>query len=80
MHAEATTIKVSKELRDRLAQRAAAEGVSTARVVARLLEAQERRERWEAVAKAYAERDESYLAERRSWDVTLADGLGGWPG
>lgn len=75
-----TTIKVSVELRDRIAADAARRGVSMAGLLAELVQQDERRQRFAAVATAYAhgtEDSHGYEAERASWDATLADGLDG---
>lgn len=70
-----TTIKVTKDLRDRLNLRAEAKGLTLAGFVERLLESYERRQRMEAFGKAFRSADTEYWDEFRAWDVTLADGL-----
>jgi len=75
MRAEATTIKVSKPLRDRLAQQAAREGRTAAGLIADLLDERERVARFRAVARAHAGADEAYREEAEAWDVLNADGL-----
>ena len=72
----ATTLKVSKELRDRIAQLAAARGVSAGDLLAQLVDEQERRARLAAVQAAYAARDAAYDDETRAWDAAAADGIG----
>ncbi|MHB8961322.1 MAG: ribbon-helix-helix protein [Candidatus Limnocylindrales bacterium] len=69
-----TTIKVPKELRDRIARQAADRGVTAAQLLDELLQERERRARLDAVRAAYADRDAAYTAEVDVWDTTLADG------
>lgn len=71
----ATTIKVSKDLRDRIASNAAAQGVSAADFLSLLLDERERQARLAAVAHAYATRDAEYDAETQDWDRVAGDGL-----
>jgi uncharacterized membrane protein len=71
----ATTIKVSKDLRDRIARRAAAEGLTAGELITRLLDERDRQVRLAAVRAAYAERDASYDAETQAWDAAAGDGL-----
>ncbi|KPN48318.1 hypothetical protein [Mycobacterium intracellulare] len=79
--ADTTTIKVTKVLRDRIANEAALEGVTAQRFLARLLEVHERTKRFEAVAAAYREADDealqSWREETDEWATTAADGLDG---
>jgi hypothetical protein len=77
MATEMTTIKTPKPLRERLARDAAAEGVTAATLISRLLDEHERRARFQAVAAAHAQLDDSYDAETREWDavVGVGDGL-----
>lgn len=70
-----TTIKVPKELRDRIASQAADRGVTAAQLLDELLRERERRARLDAVRAAYADRDAAYTAEVDVWDTTSADGL-----
>jgi hypothetical protein len=75
MSGEMTTIKTPKPLRERLARDAAAEGVTAAGLISRLLDEHERRQRFRAVAAVYAQPDESYDAETEAWDALAGDGL-----
>lgn len=59
----ATTIKVSEELRDRLNERARAAGQTVGEVIERLVAAQERAERWEAIRIARAKTTPAQWAE-----------------
>lgn len=70
-----TTIKVSKDLRDRIASSAAEQGVSAAGLIAQLLDERERQDRLAAVARAYAAREPSYDTETQAWDRLADDGL-----
>ena len=71
-----TTIKVPKQLRERISHDAARTGVSAAVYLARLVDDEERRQRFAAVRQVYAaDRDEAYDAETSDWDATSADGL-----
>lgn len=72
--ANATTIKVPSELRDRVNQGARERGVTAARLIESLLDDHDRRLRAEAFGRAFAGADDSYWEEFRSWDVTLDDG------
>jgi hypothetical protein len=73
---DVTTIKVSKPLRQRIAGDAAAEGVSAAAFLERLVDRYERERRLLAVGHAYRARvDEDYVAETDAWDVAAGDGL-----
>ena len=72
-----TTIKVPVVVRERVSARAAAEGLTAAAVITRLLDDAERAERFAAAKAAFATRDEAYMEEFREWDVTLMDGLRG---
>jgi predicted transcriptional regulator len=71
----ATTLKVSRELRDRIARLAAARGVSAGELLSRLIDEQDRQARLAAVRQAYAVPDASYAAETAAWDAVAADGL-----
>lgn len=70
-----TTIKVSSDLRDRIAQGAAAEGLSAAQLIAQLLDERDRRARLDAVRAAHAAADPAYVAETQEWDGAVGDGL-----
>lgn len=72
----ATTIKVSQELRDRIARQAADRGLTAAELLAQLLDERDRQARLEAVRAAYLTPDASYAAEVAAWDAVAADGLG----
>jgi len=71
----ATTLKVSKELRDRIARLAAARGVSAGDLLAQLMDEQDRQARLAAVRRAYAEHEPGYAEETAAWDAAAADGL-----
>lgn len=72
----ATTLKVSKDLRDRIARLAGARGLSAGDLLAQLLDEQDRQARLAAVRSAYASADSSYAEETRAWDAAASDGLG----
>lgn len=69
----ATTIKVPVELRDRINRNAQEHGMTAAKLIEKLLDAHERRQRMEAFGRAFREAEASYWDEFRSWDVTLED-------
>ena len=71
-----TTIKVSKRLRDRIARDAAREGLTAAGLLANLIDAHERADRFAAVRRAYdSDLDPEYRAELDSWGTLAGDGL-----
>ncbi len=76
---EVTTIKVTKALRDRIASDAADERVSAQTFIARLVDAHERKKRFEAVAAAYSgagdESLRSWRDETDEWSALDGDGL-----
>ena len=72
---DVTTIKVSKDLRDRIASSARTSGVSAAELISRLLDDRERQARLAAVRAAYVECDAEYDAETVAWDRLAGDGL-----
>ena len=72
----ATTLKVSKDLRDRIARLAAARGLSAGDLLAQLIDEQDRQARLAAVRAAYLAADSSYDDETRVWDAAASDGLG----
>lgn len=61
---QGTTIRVSKELRDRLQERARAEGVTLAGAIERALDASDERHFWDAVRR---EHEALSLEERRDY-------------
>lgn len=69
-----TTIKVPRELRDRLAERAAAEGTTLAGAIRHALDASDQEVFWQRVRRDHARLTD---ADRRAVvpDPTLADGL-----
>lgn len=71
---EMTTIKVSRELRDRLAERATRQGTTLAGVIASSLDDLDERAFWDQVRAHHAGLSED---QRRRWatDPTLADNL-----
>lgn len=74
MATNATTIKVSRELRDRIAERAHADHVSLAAAISHALDLADRQEFWSATATEHAALSESERAAYRS-DATLGDDL-----
>jgi len=70
-----TTIKVPKELRQRISCEAAAQGTTAAGLISSLLDDHEKRARLRAVGRAYAHADDSYVAEVAQWDLLAGDGL-----
>lgn len=75
MTTAATTIKVPKDLRERIARDAAAQGLTAAALLTRLLDERDRTGRLAAVRAAYAQGDPSYAAETERWDALAGDGL-----
>jgi predicted DNA-binding ribbon-helix-helix protein len=73
----ATTIKVSRELRERIKTGAASRGITTAALIAELLDRYEYEARMSSVARAYAsDVDADYVREFRVWaDATAQDGI-----
>lgn len=69
MTAPATTIKVPRELRDRIAGHAKRAGEPAAAFLSELIDAYEKGARFEAVRAAHAGADESYRAETAEWDA-----------
>jgi predicted DNA-binding ribbon-helix-helix protein len=69
-----TTIKVTDELRDRLKEQAARDGLTLGAHLARLADAEDRRWRLSqlktAVARTAAENVESHTAESADWERT----------
>jgi predicted transcriptional regulator len=76
-----TTIKVSKDLRERIATAARAESATINDFLGGLMAEYERSRRLAAAAHAMRSASpevmEEYLREFREWDVTNADGLDG---
>ncbi len=71
-----TTIKVPKELRERISRDAARRGVTAAALISDLLDRDEREQRLAAVGEAYAAApDADYAEETTAWDAASADGL-----
>ena len=75
MPADMTTVKVSKPLRQRISRHAAREGLTSADLIARLLDVRERELRFKAVRDAYAKPDSRYETETEAWDSLADDGL-----
>ncbi len=67
-----TTIKVQKNLRERISRVAAAEGRTAAGLISQLLDEHERQARFASVRNAYATADadtnEAYVNEAADWD------------
>ena len=80
--AATTTVRVRRETRDALARLGAIRGVSTADLLADLVERQEQDELLDQMNAAYSRRlgdpsaREREELERRGWETTLLDGLG----
>ena len=73
-----TTIKVSKQLRQRIAGDAAIEGITAAAFLERLVDRYDRDRRLAAVGNAYrAGVDANYRADIETWDQAAGDGLDG---
>lgn len=70
-----TTLKVPKDLRERITREAAREGRTAAGLLSDLLDERDRAARFEAVRRAYASPDDSWRAETEDWSVAAADGL-----
>jgi len=72
-----TTIRVSRDTHDRLAERARARGVSLAGLLAEIAREQELEAIYESERRAVlAEADDPAAgAERRLWESTLEDGI-----
>lgn len=79
MAAATTTIKVTPHTRERINQRARVEGITPAVLLERLLDADDRAQRFAAVRAGYAAllAGEEYEAETAEWDLTSDDGLDG---
>lgn len=79
MAAATTTIKVTPHARDRINARARSQGLTPATYVERLVDEDERRQRFADVRDGYAAlaADDDYYAETAEWDATVADGIGG---
>ena len=79
MSADSTTIKVSKETRDRLNEVAAAEGCTAGSMVEKLLSEHLWRAKVEIAGRQMREASPEvwadYMEEFRIWDSTLMDGL-----
>jgi predicted DNA-binding protein len=75
MASAATTIKVPRELRDRISAHAKKAGEPAAAFLTDLLDAYERAARFEAVRFAHATADERYRAETAEWDALGDEGL-----
>ncbi|AKU15158.1 hypothetical protein [Luteipulveratus mongoliensis] len=77
--AATTTIKVTPHARDRINERARAQGVTPAALLERLLDEHDRAQRFAAVRASYAalSPDDDYHAETAAWDATGEDGLDG---
>lgn len=79
MATASTTIKVTPRARDRINARARAEGVTPAVLLERLLDAEDRAQRFAAVRAGYAAlaADDDYDTETASWEASSGDGLEG---
>jgi predicted transcriptional regulator len=74
---ESTTIRLSRQLHDRLAQRAKAEQTTLAGAIEHALDAEENAKFWSRAAATMGSRDAQHPARRESDDLpgTLRDGL-----
>lgn len=71
-----TTIKVPREVRDRIKAGAGSRGLTAAGLLVELLDRYERDERLAAVARAYLDSSNTgYAEEAAQWDQSLTDGL-----
>lgn len=77
--AATTTIKVTPQARDRINNRARAQGVTPAVILERLLDQDDRARRFDAVRAGYAAlpAGDDYDAETGEWDAVDGDGLEG---
>jgi macrodomain Ter protein organizer (MatP/YcbG family) len=75
MGASMSSMKVEHSVRERVSSLAQAEGRTVSQTIAHLLDEHDRKQRFAAVAAAYAEVDSDYVAEIEEWDDTLEDGL-----
>lgn len=75
MGATMSSMKVEQSVRERVSTLAQAEGRTVSQTLEHLLDEHDRRQRFAAVAAAYAEVDAGYVAEVDAWDDTLEDGL-----
>lgn len=75
--AATTTIKVTPHARDRINERARANGVTPATFVEALVDEYDRAQRFAAVRAAYAAlpAEDDYHAETAEWDAINADAL-----
>lgn len=76
--AATTTIKVTPQARDRINDRARAQGVTPAVILERLLDQDDRARRFDAVRAGYAAlpTGDDYYAETDEWNAVDGDGLG----
>jgi hypothetical protein len=72
---DTTTIKVPKQLRERIAREAAGRGLTAAALITLLLDDRDRARRFQGVRDSYAVPDLDYRDEVEAWDATSADGL-----
>ena len=70
-----TTIKVSKDLRARIARGAAQRRVTAAGLISSLLDEHDREARLQAVGRAYLEASATDDADTVAWDSLAGDGL-----
>lgn len=75
MTSAATTIKVPRELRDRIAKHAKEAAEPAAAFLSELLDNYERTARFQAVRAAHAGADGSYRAETAEWDAAASEAL-----
>ncbi len=77
--ATTTTIKVTSSARDRINDRARAQGVTPAVLLEQLLDEHDRLQRFAAVRAGYAALpvEDDYIAETAEWDAVGEDGLDG---
>lgn len=79
--AATTTVRVTIETREALAEMSAARGITTADLIAELVTLESERQLLDSMNAAFAELADdpvalaSYRAEQKAWEATLADGL-----
>lgn len=78
MATETSTIRVTRETRDLLAEQARARGISVAGLLAEIAQERRRESIWRSEHEAAGVDAQSpgAQAERREWEATLEDGLG----
>ena len=70
-----TTIKVTKQLRERVSRSAARAGLTAAGFITDLIDEHDRQDRFNAVRRAYETNEVTYAGETAEWDSLAGDGL-----